>query len=263
MSRRSRLTLVALGLALVAIGLPGHFLSPRTGTTSQADRSRRLRPAHGAQWPYAGRGRGHPAGGRLAIPPALVLAAAFSFWPVRPPAGARRGRPRDPRRALRRGDHRTELRLPLGRGLLLLILIAAWLWLPRLTSRTGLFAAGLAVARRGIGHCSGCRDPTPTTLDRLLQLGPGRQAVAAERFDWNHRYGPDQLARTAAPLLMVKSAEPHYWKAETLDYFDGLRWSHTGPGRQRADRRRAAGGPKTRIDREDSRSACASCAATW
>ena len=29
-------------------------------------------------------------------------------------------------------------------------------------------------------------------------------------------------------MLNVKSDRPHYWKAETLDGFDGLRWFRTG-----------------------------------
>ena len=57
-----------------------------------------------------------------------------------------------------------------------------------------------------------------------------RFVTHAERFDWNHRYGPINWPRSGRTLLMVKSAEPHYWKAETLDYFDGLRWSHTAAG---------------------------------
>jgi hypothetical protein len=43
-------------------------------------------------------------------------------------------------------------------------------------------------------------------------------------FDWNHTYGPLNWSRAGATLLNVKSDRPHYWKAETLDGFDGLRW---------------------------------------
>ena len=44
-------------------------------------------------------------------------------------------------------------------------------------------------------------------------------------FDWNHSYGPLNWSRAGATLLNVKSDRPHYWKAETLDGFDGLRWT--------------------------------------
>jgi transglutaminase-like putative cysteine protease len=119
---------------------------------------------------------------------------------------------------------------PLGRGLLLLILIAAWLWLPRLTSRTAL-AAAAAVVVAGIAAL-----PVAAALDAqkpwidYYSWGLGGKPTHSERFDWNHRYGPINWPRSGRTLLMVKSAQPHYWKAETLDYFDGLRWSHTGSG---------------------------------
>ena len=46
----------------------------------------------------------------------------------------------------------------------------------------------------------------------------------AVTFDWTHRYGPLNWPRDGTTLLNVKSKQPHYWKAEVLDTFDGLRW---------------------------------------
>ena len=43
-------------------------------------------------------------------------------------------------------------------------------------------------------------------------------------FDWTHEYGPLDWPRDGTTLLNVRSDRPHYWKAETLDSFDGLRW---------------------------------------
>ena len=43
-------------------------------------------------------------------------------------------------------------------------------------------------------------------------------------FDWTHEYGPLNWSRAGATVLNVKSDRPHYWKAEVLDSFDGLRW---------------------------------------
>jgi transglutaminase-like putative cysteine protease len=43
-------------------------------------------------------------------------------------------------------------------------------------------------------------------------------------FDWNHSYGPLDWPREGTTLLNVEADRPHYWKAETLDRFDGLRW---------------------------------------
>ena len=47
-------------------------------------------------------------------------------------------------------------------------------------------------------------------------------------FDWNHRYGPLDWPRDGTTLLNVKSGRPHYWKTETLDTFDGMRWVRGG-----------------------------------
>jgi transglutaminase-like putative cysteine protease len=47
-------------------------------------------------------------------------------------------------------------------------------------------------------------------------------------FDWNHSYGPLDWSRAGETVLNVRSDRPHYWKAETLDNFDGLRWARSG-----------------------------------
>ena len=46
-------------------------------------------------------------------------------------------------------------------------------------------------------------------------------------FDWNHSYGPLDWPREGTTLLNVESDRPLYWKAETLETFDGLRWVRT------------------------------------
>jgi hypothetical protein len=46
-------------------------------------------------------------------------------------------------------------------------------------------------------------------------------------FDWNHTYGPLNWSRAGETVLNVKSDRPQYWKAETLDGFDGFRWIRT------------------------------------
>jgi transglutaminase-like putative cysteine protease len=48
-------------------------------------------------------------------------------------------------------------------------------------------------------------------------------------FDWRHSYGPLDWPRKGTTLLLVKSSEPHYWKAEALDRFDGRAWTTSPP----------------------------------
>jgi protein-glutamine gamma-glutamyltransferase len=47
-------------------------------------------------------------------------------------------------------------------------------------------------------------------------------------FDWTHSYGPLDWPRDGTTMLNVRADRPHYWKAETLDLFDGFRWSRSG-----------------------------------
>ena len=51
-------------------------------------------------------------------------------------------------------------------------------------------------------------------------------------FDWSHEYGPLDWPREGTTLMNVSSDRPHYWKAETLDAFDGFRWYRSGDSDQ-------------------------------
>src|SRR5205085_1943084 len=53
---------------------------------------------------------------------------------------------------------------------------------------------------------------------------------AGHEFDWTHRYGPLDWPRRGTTMMLVSSPHPHYWKAETLDRFDGIRWLHSDAG---------------------------------
>ena len=59
-------------------------------------------------------------------------------------------------------------------------------------------------------------------------------------FDWDHTYGPLDWSREGTTLLHVSPSKPLYWKAETLDSFDGLRWVRSPAERPHRRRRRAA-----------------------
>ena len=115
---------------------------------------------------------------------------------------------------------------PLLRGLGLLVLIAAWLWLPRLQPREA--ALGVAVVA-GVGVLS---LPFAAALDgddpwwdyRAWNWFGGGKSI---NFDWSHQYGPLDWPREGTTLLNVRSNRPHYWKVEVLQGFDGFRWIPT------------------------------------
>jgi transglutaminase-like putative cysteine protease len=227
------LTLAALGLALVAMGLDASLLKPARWDDFGALLDRGFAGLRTIAWPYDGRDQYVRLTILLAVAPVLVAAAALAFWPVRK----------------RPGFDAVALVLlvvfyavaitdqdfggSVGRGLVLLVLIAAWLWLPQLGRG---HAAGAAVA---FGIAALFAMPVAVALDGRApwidynSWAIGRNPGHSAAFDWNHRYGPIDWPRSGRTLLAVQSDKPHYWKAETLDDFDGLRWLHTRAGEHR------------------------------
>jgi transglutaminase-like putative cysteine protease len=218
------IALVILALSLMAAGLPGRFLLPAHWSEFFDGLDRGLAGVQGVDWPYAGPEAWIRLSVLLGAPAFLTIAAVLAFWP------ARRGRG-----ALRFAGLATLLLLygtavaehdpgqPAFRGLVLLALVGAWLWLPRLP-RGEAVVAGAVVASVGILSL-----PMVAALDADRAwwdyrawdwFGSGKVIT----FDWNHSYGPLDWSRAGATVLYVKSDHPHYWKAETLDGFDGLRW---------------------------------------
>ena len=226
-------TLVALGFALVAIGIDASLLQPARWDDFGAVLDRGFEGLRRVSWPYDGPSEFVRLTILLAVPPVLILSAALAFWPVR----------RKP------GFDSVALVLlvafyavaitdqkfgaDIGRGVLLLALIAAWLWLPHLGRRGALAgAAALALAGLFAMPVAAALDSDRAWID-YNEWGIGGERRASASFDWNHRYGPIDWPRTGRTLLAVKSDAPHYWKAETLDVFDGLRWLHSNAGERR------------------------------
>lgn len=226
-------TLVALAIALVAVGLDANLLKPARWDEFGALLDRGFEGLRRVSWPYGGPDGFVRLTILLAVPPVLILAAALAFWPVR-------GKPGFDSVALvllvafytvAITDQRFGA--DVGRGLLLLTLIAAWLWLPHL-GRRGALAGAAALALAGVFAM-----PVAAALDSgrawvdYTDWGIGGERRASATFNWNHRYGPIDWPRNGRTLLAVRSDAPTYWKAETLDVFDGLRWSHSGAGERR------------------------------
>ena len=215
---------VMLALGLMAVGLPGRLLLPGHWPEFFDGLDRGLAGVEGVDWPYGGPDVWIRRTVLLGAPALLTIAALLTFWPARRATAV-----------LRFAGLVTLLLLygaavaehdpgtPALRGLVLLILGGAWLWLPRMPRRdTGIAAA--VVASVGVLAL-----PVATALDadrpwwdyRAWDWFGGGKVIT---FDWNHSYGPLDWSRAGATVLNVKSDRPHYWKAETLDGFDGLRW---------------------------------------
>jgi len=217
--------LVALAAGFVASGIAPRLLLP-SGWGELADQlDRALLGVQGVDWPYDGPDDWIRLTILLGGPLLLTPAAALAFWPA----------PAEARPPLRGAALVLLIALyaiavttnspgnPLLFGTLLLALIAAWLWLPQRAGRewaavaavvaaVGLLALPAAKALDGDGPWFDYRSWSP--------FGPD----AGVAFTWDHSYGPLDWPRQGTTLLTVRSERPHYWKAETLNNFDGVRW---------------------------------------
>jgi transglutaminase-like putative cysteine protease len=219
--------IVTFLLALVAAGLEARLLFPAHWAELFDGLDRGLAGAQVVEWPYPGSDEWISLSILLGAPLLVTLAALLAFWPVRRAAGLWRALGLGTLLILY-GLPATEYDsgAPLMRGLALLVLVAAWLWLPRLDRRDAGVAAAV-VAAVGIAAL-----PAAAALDAdrpwwdyggVSWFGDGKRVA----FDWTHQYGPLDWPRDGTTLLNVQSDRPHYWKTESLDVFDGFRWARS------------------------------------
>jgi transglutaminase-like putative cysteine protease len=214
-------------LGLGAAGLQLRLLGPENWAELTDGLDRGLGGVEGVNWPYGGEDEWVRRTILLGAPFLLAIAATVTFFPVR------RGAP-----LLRAAGLVVLLLLygtavtehdpgePLLRGLVLLVLVAAWLWLPRLAAREAAVGAAvvLAVGILSLGPAAALDSEDPWWDYKAWNWFGGGTPIT---FDWTHEYGPLDWPREGTTLLNVRSDRPHYWKVETLNTFDGLRWVRT------------------------------------
>jgi protein-glutamine gamma-glutamyltransferase len=109
-------------------------------------------------------------------------------------------------------------------GLILFILLVAFVWGERISGREGPLAVGILAlaATAGMIAAPALDRHTPWFNYESLagQLSPGN----VEAFDWSQRYGPLNWPRTGREILDVAAAHPDYWKTENLEMFRGTGW---------------------------------------
>jgi transglutaminase-like putative cysteine protease len=216
-----------LCIGLGAAGLPLRLLGPEHWAEFADGLDRGLGGVEGVNWPYEGQDWWIRQTILLGAPFLLAIAATLAFFPSRRAASLFRAAGLVVLLILY-GTAVTEHDpgQPLLRGLVLLVLVAAWLWLPRLGTREAAAGAAVVVA---LGVLS---LPPAAALDgedpwwdyRAWNWFGGGSPIT---FDWNHEYGPLDWPREGTTLLNVRSDRAHYWKVETLDGFDGFRWVRT------------------------------------
>jgi transglutaminase-like putative cysteine protease len=224
--------LAAFAAMALALGVPARLLLPSGWGELAADIGDGFGSLGNAEYPYAG---GDPWSRQvllLGLAPLLAAVAALLFWPAR---GKERGRRRLALLLLVSaygfGVTMTAASLPLLRGLVLLVLIAAWLWLPSL-DRRGVWVAGGLLAAAGLAAIPAAArmDASNPWLDYSHWDWGATPAGKTESFNWEHNYGPIDWKRDGRALLSVRSARPEYWSTEVLGDFDGYGWTSSPPG---------------------------------
>ncbi|CAN5459162.1 hypothetical protein BH10ACT11_BH10ACT11_02270 [soil metagenome] len=214
-----------LGGLLLSAGVPSHILLPQNWSELGDGVASGLRGASQVTLPYAGAGEWVRIS-ILMIPAILLgLATVLAFWPVRRP---RRGRGWALVVMVVAYAIATAWYAPSGqlaRGVVLTVLICAWLWLPGLRRKPVAIALATAIAAGLVAlPVAAATDREKPLLDyRSWQLGDHN----AVRFQWTPSYGPFLYPQNGTKMLQVKSPRPLYWKAEVLDSFTGIGWERS------------------------------------
>ena len=220
------IALAAAALAAAAVGVPVRMLAPGGWGQLAGNVGDGIGRLGGVDYPYTGGDHWARLAVMLALPVLLAASALLAFWPGRRRRGA--------------GIAALVLVLagygyaatlsppgaPLLRGLVLLGLVAAWLWLPGLRRGDRLAATGILLAAGLAALPLAARlDARQPLIDWTAWDWGGGATSGAEFFVWDHSYGPIDWSRSGRALLQVRSSQPHYWRTIVLDRFDGVTWS--------------------------------------
>ncbi len=215
---------VAVIAAVPAAGLPLHLLRPYRWDNLVDGLIRGIDSLAVVRLPYEGADPwpGHT----LALLGALlcILAGLLAVWPRR----SERGYPFLSVAALLVLATTPVVSLggeqPLAFGYALAALTACFLWLERIPLRPGFgIAALLYIALAGAFPLAGAADRDEPWFDyRTFAEGLGPENPV--RFSWDHEYGPINWPRDRREVLRIRSRRPEYWKAATLDGFEGNGW---------------------------------------
>ena len=228
LARLVRVVIVIAGMALglAAAGVPLRLLSSENWTELGEGIADGLVAAGNVRpWPYGGEDAWLRQTVLIGAAPVTVLAGLLAFWPLRRGAMIARTAGLALLVALfATAAAAAEYGSGVLRGLALFALIAAWLWLPRMrgSEAAAAIATLAAVAAMSAVVAGNVASATPWVDYRNWSWSEDSKSVA---FEWDHQYGPLDWPRDGTTLLAVKSPEAHYWKAQSLDFFDGTRWT--------------------------------------
>jgi protein-glutamine gamma-glutamyltransferase len=241
---RTLLVVSMLVLALLAVGIPAHLLTPDAWGALEGHVRHGFDGLRGWLWPYRG---GYRWGGltvMLVVAVVITASASLSFWPSPRAARTRRAAALGLLVAIFVTGVANQTNPAWGvQGAFLLGLVASWLWIARLrladVNRAGwwlLAGATLALALA----------PRLTARHPWIDYRAWNPLPVTSTFQWDQLYGPFPWPRSSATMFELAEADPSLLKVTTLDRFDGLRFlrSDAPPGSRTLDvgRTRAARG---------------------
>jgi transglutaminase-like putative cysteine protease len=233
--RRAKLALAAMVALLtvvagaIAIGLPARLVAPWNWGELMTNLGGGWSVLWNVDYPYDGTLEWTRLVIVLALPLLLGVAGALAFWP------ARRFGPvlRAIALVLLVGAYGTATTIsppsnPLLHGVVLLLLVWAWLWLPGRAGRDAL-TGGALIAVAGLlalPIATSLADRSP--LVDYRSWGSGTSDVAStESFVWDQSYGPLTWPRVGRTMFQVRSDGAYYWRTAVLDRFDGTSWNQS------------------------------------
>jgi transglutaminase-like putative cysteine protease len=162
----------------------------------------------------------------------LLLAVAAAVWPRRPAPGSRMTAiaalgvmyavP-----AIELSDPH-----PFRQGAAFTLVLAAVLYAERLRPRQAPWAVASVLALVVAGLILAPRLDASAPLIDLQKLATNLDDANALTFNWDHRYGPLSWPRKGRTVARVDAKIGDYWKAETLEEFNGVDWVAAPPSGQ-------------------------------
>jgi protein-glutamine gamma-glutamyltransferase len=217
---------LAIAAGMIAIGLPARLVLPWNWGELATNLSTGWSALVGVEYPYDGTLEWTRLVIVLALPIILGVAGTLAFWPSRRAASLLRALALIVLVAAYGAS--TTINppgAPLFHGIVLLLLLWAWLWLPGRSGRDAMIGGSLTLAAgllaMPIATSFGDRGP----LVDWRSWGAGAAAVGStESFAWDQSYGPLTWTRVGRTMFEVKSDGPYYWRTAVLDQFDGTSW---------------------------------------
>ena len=212
----------ALAIALLASGVPAGLLAPRRWGGLSSGLGSGISALPGLNVPYDGVNDWARTVLLLSGILLLLVAVVGAAWPRRGFAVAGLG--------VLFAIPAIELHPahPWRSGALFTVLLAGVLYADRVHARQAPFALGAVGVATLLGLVLAPPLDARHPLIDVQKLASDLQARRGLVFSWAHHYGPMEWRRQGREVLRVRAKLAAYWKAETLESFDGLRWT-TGP----------------------------------